>query len=260
MKSPFPGMDPYLERHWGDVHADLIALIRTTLNQSLPDDLIARMEERVVIDVDYSRQKAIYPDVRVYEDPSRAGAGPAVTSSAIAEPIILTFESEAVTETYVTILDGDGGELVTVIECLSPSNKLARQARDQYHRKREELLAARVNIVEIDLLRQGSRREFVHPLVIPGRVRAEYAVLIWRTDPRGRVELYPMSLRNRLPKIPIPLRSTDAPVELDLQAIVEQAYRNGRYDHTDYKQKCEPPFDAEDEAWARALIETATSG
>ncbi|MGO9470092.1 MAG: DUF4058 family protein, partial [Isosphaeraceae bacterium] len=20
MKSPFPGMDPYLERHWGDVH------------------------------------------------------------------------------------------------------------------------------------------------------------------------------------------------------------------------------------------------
>jgi hypothetical protein len=47
MKCPFPGMDPYLERHWGDVHSDLIAQTRTTLNGELPPDLIARTEERV---------------------------------------------------------------------------------------------------------------------------------------------------------------------------------------------------------------------
>ena len=39
MKSPFPGMDPYLERHWRDVHAELISLARTALNKELPQRL-----------------------------------------------------------------------------------------------------------------------------------------------------------------------------------------------------------------------------
>ena len=39
MKSPFPGMDPYLERHWGDVHQALVTYIRDQLQPSLPDDL-----------------------------------------------------------------------------------------------------------------------------------------------------------------------------------------------------------------------------
>src|SRR4051794_29598741 len=48
MPSPFPGMDPYLERHWRDVHADLVALARTALNHILPEDLVARMYKRLV--------------------------------------------------------------------------------------------------------------------------------------------------------------------------------------------------------------------
>ena len=39
MNSPFPGMDPYLERHWGDVHQALVTYIRDQLQPSLPDDL-----------------------------------------------------------------------------------------------------------------------------------------------------------------------------------------------------------------------------
>ena len=50
MKSPFPGMDPYLERHWGDVHQALVTYIRDQLQPSLPDDLRARMQERVYIE------------------------------------------------------------------------------------------------------------------------------------------------------------------------------------------------------------------
>src|SRR5437588_274558 len=118
-RSPFPGMDPYLERQWRDVHADVMALTRTALNQTLPDDLVARMEERVVIDhVGYDRPRAIFPDVRVFEDPSSANAGSTASSTAVAAPIVLTLETEEHTETYVTILDRDGGQLVTVIECL----------------------------------------------------------------------------------------------------------------------------------------------
>jgi len=33
MPSPFPGMDPYLEAHWGDIHTRLMA--RSFLNFNL---------------------------------------------------------------------------------------------------------------------------------------------------------------------------------------------------------------------------------
>ena len=42
MPSPFPGMDPYLERNWLDVHSALIAETRRALNWSLPKGLVAR--------------------------------------------------------------------------------------------------------------------------------------------------------------------------------------------------------------------------
>jgi hypothetical protein len=35
MQSPFPGMDPYLEQHWGDVHHNLISLAQGMLNDHL---------------------------------------------------------------------------------------------------------------------------------------------------------------------------------------------------------------------------------
>jgi hypothetical protein len=52
MKSPFPGMDPYLEQHWGDVHHNLITFAQGLLNDHLPRDLRARVEERVLVDPD----------------------------------------------------------------------------------------------------------------------------------------------------------------------------------------------------------------
>ena len=40
MPSPFPGMDPYLEQHWGDVHHNLISFAEGWLNERLPRDLV----------------------------------------------------------------------------------------------------------------------------------------------------------------------------------------------------------------------------
>ena len=39
MTSPFPGMDPYLEQHWGDVHQAFITYLRDTLQLRLPANL-----------------------------------------------------------------------------------------------------------------------------------------------------------------------------------------------------------------------------
>jgi hypothetical protein len=49
MKSPFPGMDPYLEMRWRDVHASLMVYGSEQLNEQLPSDLQALVEENVGI-------------------------------------------------------------------------------------------------------------------------------------------------------------------------------------------------------------------
>ena len=48
MPSPFPGMDPYLEQHWGDVHSSLVIYARNQLQKVLPRDLRARVEEHLL--------------------------------------------------------------------------------------------------------------------------------------------------------------------------------------------------------------------
>ncbi len=44
MRSPFPGMDPYIEACglWEDFHEALIAQIRDALAQSVPDHYVVR--------------------------------------------------------------------------------------------------------------------------------------------------------------------------------------------------------------------------
>ena len=63
-----------------------------------------------------------------------------------------------------------------------------------------------------------------------------------------------MPLRERLPIISIPLRATDSDVPLDLQPLLDLAYRNGTYDDTDYSANPVPPLDREDAAWAEGIL------
>jgi hypothetical protein len=67
-----------------------------------------------------------------------------------------------------------------------------------------------------------------------------------------------MPLRAALPRIPVPLRSCDAPGALDLQSLLERAYRNGRYSRTlPYHAPPAPPLEPEDAAWADELLRGA---
>lgn len=50
MRSPFPGMDPYPEAHWLDVHPRLIVAAATVIQQQLGEDLVARIEERLLVE------------------------------------------------------------------------------------------------------------------------------------------------------------------------------------------------------------------
>ena len=67
MNSPFPGMDPYLERHWGDVHRRITTYICDSLQSRLPEDLRARMQERIYIELPHLKRAIYYPDVTVVD-------------------------------------------------------------------------------------------------------------------------------------------------------------------------------------------------
>ena len=117
MASPFPGMDPYLERHWGDVHHSLITYARDQLREVLPKDLRARVEERVFVESPEGLMRKIVPGVRVIEMGRRKKQARRVSGVAVAEPFIVEID-EPVTEGYIEIIDASsGGRVVTSSKC-----------------------------------------------------------------------------------------------------------------------------------------------
>ena len=75
MRSPFPGMDPYLETPalWSDFGASFITYWRDALIDCLPENYEARIDEKVhLMEVSPPRRKLIEPDVAVTQrEPSR---------------------------------------------------------------------------------------------------------------------------------------------------------------------------------------------
>src|SRR5262249_54763356 len=133
MKSPFPGMDPYLERFWLDVHASLVIYARDALQPQLPPGLRARVEERVAIEpaVERTRPQEFRPDVHVVEHERRGQTSAAAVAVAeeIGESLLISFD-ETPTEGFIKIVEVKSDHpLVTVVEFLSLSNKLPGQDR-----------------------------------------------------------------------------------------------------------------------------------
>jgi hypothetical protein len=257
MKSPFPGMDPYLESHWGDVHTSLMVYASNQINVQLPDELVARVREATGQEIEDEAWRTVYPDVRVVEE---RGAWPGESRQEtsvieIAEPCVLLLEDEPRTERHIEIIDtSDGGRVVTAIEVLRPANKVGRVGRKAYKCKQREFLDAGVNLVEIDLIREG---EFVMAAPedhIPRDYRTPYLICIRRADQLGRVELYRAPLRERLPNIPIPLREGDKDVVLRLQPLIDDCYRDGRYHRIDYRADPRPLLGEDDARWADELL------
>src|SRR4051812_13988918 len=124
MPSPFPGMDPYLEDEslWPTFHHEMIMC----LYQKLVPQLVDRYRARVV--------------QRHY-----------VTEQALFTSII----REEHHEDYIEIRQRTDGRLVTLLEVVSPANKLTQQGRAAYLDKRREGRSVNANLVEIDLILQG---------------------------------------------------------------------------------------------------------
>jgi hypothetical protein len=65
---------------------------------------------------------------------------------------------------------------------------------------------------------------------------------------------YPISLRQRLPEILVPLREGDSPVPLNLHTAFERVFTDGPFDDIDYSVPPGPPLAPADAEWAAGLI------
>lgn len=260
MPSPFPGMDPYLEDHWADVHQALITYARDWLQPQLPRDLRARIEERVFVESPDWAPRAIYPDVLISERPKLSGGGTTAAVASDAEPIVVHLPAESITESFLEIRTaGAGHAVITTIEFLSVTNKLPGPGHEQFVQKQKDLRSGGVNVVEVDLVRRGRHALSVPEAIVPAECRTPYRACVWRAAKPTAFELYRAPLQKALPSIRVPLRPEDDDVLLDLQALIAQCYERGGYDDLDYTRELEPPLSPTDASWAAELLQTRRS-
>jgi hypothetical protein len=258
-------MDPYLERHWRDVHVSLIAFSRGQLNRQLKPPLCARAEERVFVETEEEEayRQSRNPDVYVVEHASTPDVAAEHDSLggdvALVESVVIRLAHIPTKERFLEIIDVESGDkVITVIEFLSPTNKRAGAGQDEYLAKRREYLDADVNVVEIDLTRAGSR-DSVLPVqhLPPSRRNTAYLACVRRASRPDELEAFPIPLAARLPVLPIPLRRSDPEIRLDLQALIENAYEDGRHDMNDYARPLDPPFIGADAEFAEQVLKQA---
>lgn len=252
-ESPFPGMNPYLEAPelWTEVHSRLIVAIADALADTLSDDYRIAIEKRVYVSEGEAGLWVGIPDVSVLSQPKpQADATDTTPSVATVEPVTVTLPPIAeVQERYLEIREARSGAVVTAIELLSPTNKRPGAGRQAYERKRLQVLASRTHLIEIDLLRGGQ------PLPMQGATPSDYRILVSRSPERPAAQLYRFDLRQPLPEIPVPLKTSEPEPLLALQPLLAAVYRRGRYHLAiDYSQPPAPPLDEDERAWFESLL------
>jgi len=252
MPSPFPGMDPYLEHPalWPDVHHGLIEELRNALAPRLRPRYRVTVEERVYVSDVEGPFFIGRPDVAVVG--VGPAAGPAMSAPlAFVEPRVVEVPlPDRIREGYLEVRDVATGEVVTVIEVLSPTNKRPGEGRRLYEEKRLQVLGTHTHLVEIDLLRGGD------PMRMWGDGRgSHYRILVSRAERRPRADLYAFTLRDPLPPFLLPLRAGDEEPTVELGALLHALYDRAGYDlAVDYAAEPVPPLEGNDAAWADRLL------
>ena len=245
MRSPFPGMDPFLEGNlWTSFHALFAPQMARQLNHVLRPKYIALPERKYIggsLEEVMIATKTI-PDVSIKKTRSRGASS--MMATAVAPSVKLrTSLVTKVPQFRIEIRDVSSRRLITAIELLSPTNK--GSGRRLYLRKRRHFLHSTAHLLEIDLHHQGGRI----PLQDPYPAGAYY-VLLNRARKRSLTEVWPIALAEALPVVSVPLLKGDADVPLDLQRAFTDIYDAGSFDlAVDYRQAPDVELSAAETAW-----------
>lgn len=253
MPSPFPGMDPYLEQEdtWHDFHERFIPLAATLLGGQLRPRYIVKIDEHVYVHELSTEPRRLFgrADLSLGRASRKSAPHPASTAGVL--EALMTVRLPAVDRerlSYVEVRDRRNRDLVTVVELLSPANRRPGPDREQYLAKRMAIVEGPVHLVEIGLLRGGG------PMPAAGRPRCSYSVLVSRSERRLDAEYWPISLRDRLPEVPVPVQASDPDARLDLQAVLDRIHDDAGYADYIYEGHARPRLGKKDADWARQLL------
>jgi hypothetical protein len=246
-------MNPFIEQSnlWPDFHTKFLAAINERLVPQVRPKYFVLLEQHIYVHerpLDHPEPvgRADLSISRGEGDAERRARTDVLEIEAPAEVELSFQETERVP--FLEVRDRKNRELVTVLEVLSPTNKRGED-RKEYITKRRELLESNAHFVEIDLLRGG------RPMPASNRPDCDYSVLISRVENRPRAAFWPLLLRQRLPEIPIPLRTPDEDARIDLQEVLHRVYDAYAYGDFIYLSSPQPLLSPEDQTWAQSLIE-----
>src|SRR5262245_26601931 len=221
MPSPFPGMDPFLEedKFWPAFQHHLVMCLYQILLPGLVDRYRARVGQRA-----YATEQALFTSII----------------------------REQHQEEFLEVRQRTDGKIITLVEVVSPTNKLVPSGRQVYLNKREEAKAHGANLVEIDLVLQGQPTlEYSRD----GLPEWDYAVTVTRATQPERYEIYSATLQKRLPRFRLPLAADDRDTVLDLQASFSRCYDQGAFaSKVDYRRDPQVPLEDEDRRWLNELL------
>jgi hypothetical protein len=188
-------MDPYLEdeKRWPTFQPLVVHALYQMLLPGLMDRYRARVGERA-----YASEEALFTS------------------------IVRTEHKES----FIEVRQRTDGRLITLIEVISPANKLTAEGRRLYIERRDEVRRMNTNVVEIDLVLQG---QTLLDYTRDSPPAWDYAVVVTRWTHPDRYEIYSATLPKRLPRFRVPLASDDRDTVLDLQAAVMRAHDQGEF-------------------------------
>jgi Protein of unknown function (DUF4058) len=210
-------MDPYLEddKLWPGFQHHMVHALHQLLLPGLMDRYRARISQR-----HYISEQALFTSIIREEH----------------------------TEALIEIRQRADGRLITLLETISPANKMSDAGRQAYMARRQESRAARANLVEVDLVLQGAA--LIDYDAKAGLPSWDYAVFVSRAAQMDRYEIFPATLPKRLPKFRLPLAADDRDTVIDLQAAFARAFDQGDFaKHINYDQDPATKLSDENREW-----------
>jgi hypothetical protein len=217
-------MDPYLEDEslWPVFHHQMVLCLYQILLPGLVDRYRARVGQR-----HYVTEQALFTSI-IREEHH---------------------------EDYIEVRQRTDGRLITLIDVVSPANKLSSAGRAAYLEKRKEGKQAGANLVELDLVLQGTPTlEYSRE----GLPEWDYAVSVTRSTQTERYEIYTATLQKRLPRFRLPLAADDRDTVLDLHTAFTRCYDQGGFSaKIDYTRDPPTTLTTEDKQWLHGLLKQA---
>lgn len=271
MPSPFPGMDPFIEINprWEGFHGwfmrklaeqalpkaqalDCWIDVERTIYQQLPTGEVMMVgEPDDVVGAAYTRP--------AWQESGHPGGGVAMLEPQAVHEVVLDPDTlERVKQYHLVVRElGQFQRVLAVVEVLTPANKEGSYV-SRYREKRRRYLESRAHFMEIDLLRGGANpaRD-----LFPELPAAPYFIFVARKTGLGRNEEgHPLSLREPLPAIGLPLGPPRPDLPLDLAEAFRSAYDLSiRPGSIRYRQETPPPppLNEADAEWVREIVGAA---